>query len=97
MANISQNEVHHNRAFQRFELPVDGSMAVMNYRMDGSTMIIIHTGVPAELEGRGLGSLLVRAGLEYARENSLGVIPVCWFVEGYIERHPEYKDMLVSP
>lgn len=87
-------EVHHNIAVRRFEIEVKNGIAVLNYAQRGDTITFTHTGVPTELEGRGLGSQLVRAGLDYARENSLKVVPLCWFVAGYIERHPEYKTLV---
>jgi predicted GNAT family acetyltransferase len=50
--------------------------------------------VPAELEGRGIGSQLARAGMEFAREKAYKVLSTCWFVTGYIERHKEYQNLL---
>jgi len=89
-------EVRHNVAASRFELQVDGSIAVLEYSLQAGTITFTHTGVPSELEGGGIGSQLARAGLEYARANALKVVPVCWFVAGYIERHTEYQDLLKS-
>jgi predicted GNAT family acetyltransferase len=45
------------------------------------------------LEGNGIGSLIVRAGLDYAREQSYKVVPLCSFVAAYIRRHTEYADL----
>ena len=87
-------EVHHNIAASRFELQFDGIIAVLEYKLQDDTITFIHTGVPAELEGRGIGSQLAHAGLEYAREKSYKVLPLCWFVAGYIERHPEYQSLV---
>ena len=95
MVNGTRNSIRHNMDLGRFELLMEGNMAVLDYRMDDSVIIFTHTGVPAELEGRGIGSQLVRAGLDFARVNMLRVVPACWFVAGYIERHPEYQDVLV--
>ena len=43
-----------------------------------------------------LGSQLARAGLDFARERALKVVPLCWFVAGYMDRHSEYRDLLKS-
>ncbi|MCX6079636.1 MAG: GNAT family N-acetyltransferase [Chloroflexi bacterium] len=95
MTDQSQSsEVHHKSAICRFELALDGKIAVLEYLLKGDTMLIIHTEVPPELEGRGIGSQLARAGLDYAREKMFKVVPVCWFVAGYIDRHAEYQDLL---
>ena len=91
---IEKLEVRHNLSASRFEVQTENHIAVLNYRQRGDMIIFTHTGVPAELEGRGIGSQLVCAGLEYAREKSFEVVTLCWFVTGYIERHPEYKGLL---
>lgn len=86
-------EVIHNTGASRFEIQVDSLTAQLTYYLRTDTIIFTHTGVPAQIEGRGLGSALVRAGLAYARENHLKVKTTCWFVQGYLERHPEYADL----
>jgi predicted GNAT family acetyltransferase len=87
-------QVSHKIAASRFEIQIENQIAVLNYSQRGDIIVFTHTGVPAELEGRGIGSRLVRAGLEYAREKAFKVVPLCWFVAGYIERHPEYQNLL---
>jgi len=87
-------EVRQNISANRFEVQVENHIAVLNYSQHGNIITFTHTGVPAELEGRGIGSQLAHAGLEYARENTFKVVPLCWFVAGYIERHPEYQSLV---
>lgn len=77
----------HNADESRFETEVDGSLAVVDYVVDGKTMSVIHTGVPKELEGRGIAAALTKVVLEYADKNSLELIPVCSYTKSYIERH----------
>jgi predicted GNAT family acetyltransferase len=87
-------EVHHIFSANRFEVQVENLFAVLDYSQRGEIITFTHTGVPAELEGRGIGSQLAHAGLEYAREKAFKVVPLCWFVAGYIERHPEYQSLV---
>jgi len=86
-------QVIHNTDQKRFEIHIEAQTAELNYHLLGNTIIFTHTGVPPALEGRGIGSLLVKTGLEYAKENSLKVQALCWFVSGYIQRHAEYQDL----
>jgi predicted GNAT family acetyltransferase len=86
--------VTHNTDLNRFEAQLNGHTAELTYQMSGNTIIFTHTGVPSALEGQGIGGLLVKAGLEYARENKLKVQALCWFVNGYIQRHPEYQELV---
>ena len=87
-------EVSHNPEEQRFEVTVDGHLAVLDYTMMDDIIIFRHTGVPAEIEGGNVGIKLVETGLGYARENGLWVRSRCWFVNKYLKRHPEYQDLL---
>jgi len=86
--------VHDNAERHRFELDADGAVAFSNYRRSGDLLTILHTEVPVALNGRGIGSALVRGVLDIARTQRLKVKPICPFVAGYIAKHPEYADLL---
>ena len=88
------NNVRDNVGRHRFELDADGHVAFSNYRRDGNILTIMHTEVPAALNGRGIGSALARGLLDIARAQGLKVKPICPFVAGYIAKHPEYADLL---
>lgn len=87
-------EIQHNPARARFELQVGEYLAELDYTLKGQQIIFTHTGVPSALEGRGIGSRLVRAGLDFARQNGYRVGSYCSFVDVYIARHPEYQALL---
>jgi hypothetical protein len=89
-------EVSNNQAENRFEAHLGGKTAFLAYRRMPGRLVLVHTEVPTGFEGHGIGSKLVRAGIEFAREQGLTVVPLCWFVVDYIRRHPEYVD-LVDP
>lgn len=89
MENVTDNRAEHE-----FELEVDGLKAVAAYQLEGDTIVFTHTLVPKKLEGRGIGSKLIRGALDAARDRGLKVIPQCPFVKAYIERHAEYRDLL---
>ena len=86
----------HDTTAKRFQLAVDGKVAFSKYLLAGKQMIIEHTEVPVELEGRGLAGHLVRRALDYARTQELKVMPLCPFTAGFIHRHPEYQDLVVE-
>ena len=88
------NTVRDNRAEAEFELVVDGHRAIAAYQLEGRTIVLTHTMVPAAIEGRGVGSKLIRGALDAARDRGLNVVPQCPFVRDYIARHPEYRDLL---
>jgi predicted GNAT family acetyltransferase len=88
--------VRHDTDQRRFVVEQDGQIAELTYRggTEGSPIVFTHTGVPSALEGRGIGSALAKAGLEYARANDLEVVPLCSFIRSYIERKPEYQPLV---
>ncbi len=87
-------EVSNNEAENRFELHTGGQIAFLNYRRTPQEITLTHAETPPEIEGRGLGSKVVRAALEFARERDLKVIPLCPFVAWYIRQHKEYADLV---
>jgi uncharacterized protein len=88
------SHVRDNTERNRFELDADGHIAFSNYKRTDGVLTILHTEVPKALEGHGIGSELIRGVLEIARSQGLKVIALCPFAKGYIERHPEYADLL---
>jgi len=88
------SDVTNNEAESRYELAAEGGTAIAAYRLSGDRIVFTHTEVPPELEGQGIGSALIRGALDQARTAGLKVVPACAFVRGYIERHPEYRDLL---
>ncbi|HZX71979.1 MAG TPA: GNAT family N-acetyltransferase [Rhodanobacter sp.] len=86
--------VQHDRAAHRFQVEVDGSSGVLDYSLTGGVMTITHTGVPAEVGGRGIASALVQAALEAARGEGWKVVPACSYAAAWMQRHPAYADLL---
>lgn len=86
--------VRHNPAQNRFETEVAGLLAVAEYQRRGNEIIMTHTFVPTELRGRGIAEKLVRAALEHARAEGLGVVPDCSYVAAFIRRYKEYQPLV---
>ncbi|MCC8952196.1 N-acetyltransferase [Bradyrhizobium sp. Pear77] len=85
---------HDNPAQSRFELAVDGATAFVVYRKTPDTITLVHTEVPAELGGRGIGSILARATLDAVRAQNIKLVVKCEFIQGFMKKHPEYDDLL---
>ena len=86
--------VSDNPAQQRYELAVDGHVAASDYEIADGVITFVHTEVPPELGGKGIGSKLIKGALDQVRAGGLKVIAQCPFVKAYIEKHPEYADLL---
>jgi predicted GNAT family acetyltransferase len=88
--------VFHNSERQQFQVLVDGEVASLEYRLHDGKIVLMHTEVPENISGHGIGSALAGYALKYARANHLPVKVYCPFVQAYIKRHPEYQDMVAD-
>jgi predicted GNAT family acetyltransferase len=88
MSDASPN-VTNNTAAGRFEIRGEQGSSFLKYHVEGDALDLVHTEVPAALEGKGYGKALVEAALAHARAEGLKIIPTCPFVRHYLEGHPE--------
>jgi predicted GNAT family acetyltransferase len=79
----------------RFEIERDGHTAYLEYSLVAKVLQLIHSEVPPQLRGQGLASELAKSALDWARENGLKVDVICPSVAAYIEKHPEYRDLVL--
>ena len=77
------------RSASRFAIEIDGYVAELVYGRKGDHLTLVHTEVPEELGGRGLGGKLVRAAVDVAEIEGLTLIPRCEFARGWLEGHPD--------
>lgn len=88
--------VQNNTAQHRFELNVEGHRAAAYYTQSGNVITFVHTEVPAELSGKGVGSRLVKDALDQVRAQGLKVVAQCPFVKAWIGKHAAYADLLAA-
>jgi uncharacterized protein len=89
----AQPEVRHNEAAHRYEIEIEGHLAVAEYETRQDRQVFTHTLVPVELRGRGLAELLVRRALDDARAAGRKVVPECSYVARFIEKNQEYAGL----
>jgi hypothetical protein len=86
--------VRDNKALHRYELDAEGEVAFANYRLTPQAVVITHTETPRALRGRGIASELVKGALQIIRADGQKVIAGCGFVVDYLDKHPEYRDLV---
>jgi predicted GNAT family acetyltransferase len=86
--------IAHDPQRQRFTLRQEGYEAELDYLVQDGRLVITHTGVPTAIGGRGLAAGLVTAALQYARAQGMTVVPACAYAALFLQRHPEYADLL---
>lgn len=84
-----------NEEARRYELEVENTMAYAEFiKAQENVIYITHTEVPASLEGKGVGSALIRQALDHIRVSGQKLVPLCPFTAAFVKRHPEYQDLL---
>ncbi|MBC3539616.1 GNAT family N-acetyltransferase [Rufibacter sediminis] len=87
-------DIKNNPAAHRFETTVDGSTAVVEYRLKGNVITVLHTKVPKELEGQGIAAALTKQVLTYIADEKLELVPLCPYMAAYLQKHPEYQTLV---
>ena len=70
--------------------------AARSEKTKNGEIYLTHTEVPSALEGKGVGSSLVRLALEDIERQQLRLVPLCPFVAGYVQKHPEWKRLVME-
>ncbi len=79
----------------RFELEFEESIAFIEFdKIEPNILDLLHTEVPKAIAGKGIGSKLVSNALQYCKDNELKIIPSCSFIAKYIDKHPEWKELI---
>lgn len=80
----------------RYSAEVDGAIAgFTEYRLhSGDLYFFVHTEVDDDFSGAGVATRLIEGALNDVRAKGGRVVPLCPFVRAFIERRPEYGDMV---
>jgi predicted GNAT family acetyltransferase len=97
MATPLMTTVRDNPAELRYELLLGGQMiGEIRYRIEGDAVALVHTEIDPGYDGQGLGTRLIEEALLDLRARGRPVIPICPFVRRYIDRHPEFADLVAK-
>ena len=83
----------------RYEARIDGELAgFADYVLRAGRIVFTHTEVDDAFEGKGVGSALARGALDDVRRaGERDVVPMCSFIKGWIDKHPDYTDLVADP
>ena len=85
----------HNPDLHRYEARIDGELAgFAEYQLTDELVVFTHTEVDDRFEGQGVGSALARYGLDEVRASGRRALPLCPFIKGWIDKHPDYADVV---
>jgi len=91
-----EEKVIHEKESERFVINLEGNEVYVEYTMTGNEINLHHTFTDPALRGKGLAAQVVRAALEFAKENNLKVIPTCSYVQAFIAKNKEYQKLVAN-
>jgi predicted GNAT family acetyltransferase len=80
----------------RFELALGDEIAAAYYRIQGDTVVLMHTEVPQQHSGQGVGTRLAEAVFEELRRSGRKAVAKCPFMSRFAARHPVYAKLIVG-
>ena len=87
-------EVKQDKENKRFVAEVEGHTAYLSYNIFNDKINFSSTFTPPEFRGKGIAKIIVEYAFNYAKDNDLKVIPTCSYVQAFVERNDNYKDLL---
>lgn len=92
---MSEMKFLNNKEKNRYELHVGEYFSLVKYKINKEGVVhMIHTETPPELKGQGVASVLIEKSLQDIKEQGRKVYPLCPFVKTYIQKHPEWKEIV---
>jgi len=91
-----EEKVIHEKENERFVIYTEGNEVYVEYTMRNNEIDLNHTYTNPALRGKGLAAHVVRAALEFAKENNLKVRPTCSYVQSFIAKNEEYKKLVAN-
>jgi hypothetical protein len=89
-------EVIHEKENERFVIYAEGNEVYVEYTMRNNVLDLNHTYTHPALRGKGLAAQVVRAAFEFAKANNLKVIPTCSYVQAFLSKNDEYKELIAG-
>lgn len=91
---LEKLQIVQNLSENRFETWIEGNLSKLDYIQDGKNFVITHVGVHPDQRGQGVAGKLVQVSVDYAKEKSLRVVPMCSYAATWMRRHPEYAVLM---
>ncbi len=95
LPGMARVETYKDTQTQRYEARIDGELAGFSeYEPSGDVIVFTHTEVNDAFEGAGVGSAIARFAMDDVRSEGLQVVVQCDFIQGWLDNHPEYADLI---
>ena len=88
--------IYEERKLRLIDEENNEDIGYISFEIKNDTIIIISTVIYEKYQGKGMASTLIKEILGYAKNNNFKIKPLCSFVIHYIEKHQEYKQMVIN-
>ena len=85
-----------NTVLHRLEWHVGEHVAFIDYKLVRGLLFLLHTEVPPVIRNKGVASATVQKAFQYAKDNHYKIVPICSFVQHFLEKHKEYTPLVAS-
>ncbi|MDW3646010.1 MAG: GNAT family N-acetyltransferase [Bacteroidia bacterium] len=94
MLNQVKSDITHDTSRNRFVLNLGEDEAFITYNMQGDTLYLLHSEVPAHLRGGGIGKQLVDKTFMYIQEHQLKAVALCSYIQLIRDRNPAWRNLI---
>ncbi len=91
---LTRMEIIHDKENMRFKLNINGEIAKVDYSIEGDKMHLIHSEVPYNLRGQGIGKVLVEKTFEKLTEEGYKAVAVCSYIKAVKNRSEHWKNII---
>lgn len=88
---MENREITHIPELKTFTLRVDDDFAKIVYTIENNVLYLIHSEVPRNLRGKGIGKELVEKTFEYLHTHQIKAVAVCSFIKTIVNRSEKLK------
>jgi predicted GNAT family acetyltransferase/glutaredoxin len=79
---------------QRYTLDINGELAKVDYNLRDGKMYLVHSEVPYNLRGQGIGKVLVEKTFEKLTEENYTAVAVCSYIQAVKNRSEHWKEII---
>jgi len=87
-------DIIHDKDNSRFTLDINGELAKVEYSLKKGKMYLVHSEVPFNLRGQGIGKVLVEKTFEKLTKEGYKAVAVCSYVKAIAKRSEKWNKII---
>ena len=87
-------DIKHDKDNNRFTLDINSELAKVEYTLKDNKMYLVHSEIPYNLRGKGIGKVLVEKTFEKLTEEGYNAIAICPYVKAVARRSEKWSKII---